>query len=644
MDNIHSADIKTITESFQTDLEKGLTHHQAEAHLIQFGENKLEAVAKRTLLNMLLDQFKDFTVIILMIASVISILLGEMIDGGVIIGIVILNALLGTYQENKASNALDALKSMASPKVKVIREQSTQEINSNLIVPGDIILLESGDYVPADIRLLETVNLKIDESALTGESIPVEKDAHSSISAKSAIGDRINCAYSGTIVTYGRGKAIVANTGMNTEIGHIATMLNEATDDLTPLQKKLSEFGKLLGVICIVISIVIMGLGILRHENLLDIFMTAVSLAVAAIPEGLPAVVTTVLALGMQRMVKKNAIMKRLSAVETLGSTTTICSDKTGTLTQNKMTVQNIYANQNEYKVSGTGYTFDGEIEGELGNLRMLLLTATLCNDALIKEGDCIGDPTEGALVVLAEKANYRHTELRKALPRIAEYPFDSVRKLMTTVHQIDDQVMMLTKGAPDELISRCSEILIHGEKKSFTDALKTEYLNQNIQYAKQALRVIGYAYKPLPVDYKLEQEESNMIFLGLTGMIDPPRVEAINAIATCKKAGINVVMITGDHITTASAIGSKLGILDQNHKAIEGAEINELTDEALMTLVKDVNVYARVSPEHKVRIVTAIQNTNQVVAMTGDGVNDAPALKKCGYWYRNGHYRNRCK
>lgn len=628
MNKIHSTDINVVTENFKTDLENGLTLHQVEENLNQFGENKLEATAKRTLLNMLLDQFKDFTVVILIIASIISIALGEMIDGGVIIGIVILNAILGTYQENKASNALDALKSMASPKAKVIRDQSTQEIDSSLLVPGDIVLLESGDYVPADLRLVQSINLKIDESALTGESVPVEKDAHSSISENASIGDRINCAYSGTIVTYGRGKAIVVNTGMKTEIGHIATMLNEATDDLTPLQKKLSEFGKLLGIICIVVSIIIMGLGILRHENLLDIFMTAVSLAVAAIPEGLPAVVTTVLALGMQRMVKKNAIMKRLSAVETLGSTTTICSDKTGTLTQNKMTVQSIYANQNEYNVSGTGYTFDGKIEGDLENLRMLLLTATLCNDALIKDADCIGDPTEGALVVLAEKANYRHAELRKTLPRISEYPFDSVRKLMTTVHQIEDQLMMLTKGAPDELIGRCSEILILGEKKPFTDALKEEYLNQNTVYAKQALRVIGYAYKPLPQTYKLEQEEDNMIFLGLSGMIDPPRVEAIDAIATCKNAGINVVMITGDHITTASAIGGKLGILDQSHRAIEGAEIDELTDEALMTLVKDVNVYARVSPEHKVRIVSAIQNTGQIVAMTGDGVNDAPALK----------------
>ncbi|MBF4691925.1 calcium-translocating P-type ATPase, SERCA-type [Fusibacter ferrireducens] len=628
MNNIHSANINAVIEKFKTDIEKGLTSHQAKFNLDQFGENRLEATAQRTLLNMLLDQFKDFTVIILIIASFISIALGETIDGGVIIGIVILNAILGTYQENKASNALDALKSMASPKAKVIRDQSTQEIDSSLLVPGDIVLLESGDYVPADLRLIESINLKIDESALTGESVPVEKNAHASIPEKSPIGDRVNCAYSGTIVTYGRGKAIVVNTGMQTEIGHIATMLNEASDDLTPLQQKLSDFGKLLGIICIVVSIVIMGLGILRNENLLDIFMTAVSLAVAAIPEGLPAVVTTVLALGMQRMVKKNAIMKRLSAVETLGSTTTICSDKTGTLTQNKMTVQSIYANQNEYKVSGTGYTFEGTIEGNTENLRMLLLTATLCNDALIKDADCIGDPTEGALVVLAEKAHFGHISLRKNMPRISEYPFDSVRKLMTTVHQIDDQLMMLTKGAPDELIKRCSDILIEGKKKSFTPALKTEYLDQNTHYAKQALRVIAYAYKPLSPSYSIEQEEQDMIFLGLTGMIDPPRSEAIEAIATCKRAGINVVMITGDHITTASAIGNKLGILDQNHSAIEGAEIDSLDDAALLALVKDVNVYARVSPEHKVKIVNAIQNAGHIVAMTGDGVNDAPALK----------------
>ncbi|GAU78505.1 calcium-translocating P-type ATPase, SERCA-type [Fusibacter sp. 3D3] len=628
MNHMHSTDIKTIADTFKTDLEKGLTPQQAQENLVTFGENKLEATSKRTLFNMIMDQFKDFTVIILIIASIISIALGEMVDGIVIIGIVILNAALGTYQENKASNALDALKSMASPKAKVLRDQSTQEIDSNLLVPGDIVLLEAGDYVPADLRLLESVNLKIDESALTGESVPVEKDTHASVSEKAPIGDRINSAYSGTIVTYGRGKAIVVNTGMKTEIGHIATMLNEAPDDLTPLQKKLAEFGKLLGIICIVVSVVIMGLGLLRHEDLLEIFMTAVSLAVAAIPEGLPAVVTTVLALGMQRMVKRNAIMKRLSAVETLGSTTTICSDKTGTLTQNKMTVQKVYANHNEYDVSGTGYTLDGAIEGDTDNLKMLLLSATLCNDALIQDAKCIGDPTEGALVVLAEKAKYSHVALRASIPRINEYPFDSVRKLMTTVHQIDEQLVMLTKGAPDELIARCSEILINGKKEILTDDLKVNYLDQNKRYAEQALRVIGYAYKTLPQDYTLEQEESDMIFLGLTGMIDPPRTEAIDAIATCKKAGINVVMITGDHIITASAIGDKLGILDQAHRAIEGAEINELSDEALMTLVKDVNVYARVSPEHKVRIVNAIQATGHVVAMTGDGVNDAPALK----------------
>lgn len=628
MKAMHNIEIDELKSLLKTDFDTGLPEEQVAEGLREYGENKLISTTRRTIFKMLLDQFKDFTVIILIIAAVISIALGEMVDGAVIIGIVILNAALGTYQENKASNALDALKSMASPKAKVIRGGETKEVDSALIIPGDIVLLEAGDYVPADLRLIESINLKVDESALTGESVPVEKNQEAVLDEKAPIGDRINAAYSGTIVTYGRAKAVVVNTGMKTEIGHIAKMLNEATDELTPLQKKLAEFGKLLGIICLVVSAVIMVLGVIRKENLLEIFMTAVSLAVAAIPEGLPAVVTTVLALGMQRMVKRNAIMKRLSAVETLGSTTTICSDKTGTLTQNKMTVMTVYANNKEYTVSGTGYATEGEIAGYEMSLERLMLTASLCNDALIQEGNCIGDPTEGALVVLAEKAGIHHRKIREQIPRLDEFPFDSDRKLMSTVHEINGQRTMLTKGAPDELLARCSGVLIDGEEKQLTDDIKEALLNQNAVYARQALRVIGYAYRPVKEGISLSEAEENLIFLGLTGMIDPPREEAIEAIRTCKQAGIEVVMITGDHVTTASAIGEKLGILDESHRAIEGAEINDISDEDLVSFTEGIHVYARVSPEHKVRIVKAIQGRGQVVAMTGDGVNDAPALK----------------
>lgn len=631
MNKLHNKNIEVIMREYNSSKEMGLSGELLLKHREKYGDNRLVETGKRTILHMILDQFKDFTVIILIIASMASILLGETIDGLVIIGIVILNAILGVYQENKASNALAALESMASPKTRVIRNGVVIEIESPELLPGDIVMLEAGDFVPADLRLIESINLKIDESALTGESVPVEKNALTVLEDDAVIGDRINCAYSGTIVTYGRALAVVGNIGMATEIGQIAKMLNEATDDLTPLQKKLTTFGKMLGLICIVVSAIIMGLGMLRGEPLLELFMTAVSLAVAAIPEGLPAVVTTVLALGMQRMVKRNAIVKRLSAVETLGSTTTICSDKTGTLTQNKMTVKKVYANREVYNITGDGYGFKGEVENmsnESESLRMLMLTASLCNDAIIQDEACIGDPTEGALVVLAEKSSYQHQLVRKEYPRLGEFPFDSVRKLMTTMHKIDDRVMLLTKGATDELLARCSHIQINNERVVLTEALKNEILEQNRRYADEALRVIGYAMKESSESVTIEDEEKEMTFLGMSGMIDPPRQEAIDAIALCKKAGIRVVMITGDHITTASAIGRQLGVIDSDNQAIEGFKLNDLSDEALIKVASETNLFARVSPEHKVRIVKAIQADGQVVAMTGDGVNDAPALK----------------
>ena len=610
----------------------GLTNKEAENLLNIHGENKLVEKNKRTLFNMIIDQFKDFTIILLLIAAVLSIFLGEILDGSVIIGIVIINAFLGTYQERKASNALAALQSMSAPKAKVIRNGELVSLDSSKIVLGDLILLEAGDYVPADMKLIESVNLKVDESALTGESVAVLKDINKENFKNSSKKDiKINKVFSGTIVTYGRGKAIVEKIGMNTEIGNIAKMLNESEDTETPLQEKLSKFGKMLGMVCVLVGVLIIILGLIRKEDVFIIFMTAVSLAVAAIPEGLPAVVTTVLALGMQRMVKRNAIVKKLSAVETLGSTTTICSDKTGTLTQNKMMVTKIFANNKEYNVSGIGYNFDGKIEAtkqQIQNIKLLLLDALLCNDSVIKEGECIGDPTEGALVTLAEKAGLSQVKFREQYLRIKEYPFDSERKMMSTMHKVDDKVITFTKGALDNLLDKCKYILVDGEEEILSENKKNEILNLNNKYASEALRVIGYAKRDNTNGEKEEINEEELTFLGFTGMIDPPREESKIAIEKCKKAGIRTVMITGDHIITGSAIAKKLGIINSEEEAIEGFKIENMTEEELVEVAKDTNVFARVSPEHKVRIVRAIQKSGNIVAMTGDGVNDAPALK----------------
>lgn len=624
----HTQSIESIISELNTNIDIGLTSNEVDSRRREFGLNILESTGRRGLASMIFDQFKDFTVIILMIAAVLSIFLKELIDGVVILGIVALNAGLGAYQENKASNALEALKRMASPKAKVYRDGVLIEVETPELVPGDLVKLDTGDYVPADLRLIDSVNLKIDESALTGESVASEKDHEVMLPEDAPIGDRVNTAYSGTIVTYGYSKGIIVHTGMNTEIGKIATMLNETEDEMTPLQLKLAEFGKMLGIACLTVSGLIIVLGLLRKQEMLEIFMTAVSLAVAAIPEGLPAVVTTVLALGMQRMVKRNAIMKRLSAVETLGSTTVICSDKTGTLTQNKMTVQKLYMDHKIMDVTGSGYSTRGTVENAPDHAKLIYHVAALCNDAEIEDEKCIGDPTEGALVVLAAKGGVDYKQLRKNHPRVDEFPFDSDRKLMSTVHIFDGKRTMLTKGATDELISRCDHIMMDGAKTPFTEDKKLEVLSQNHTFASQALRVIGYAMKTLDDSEKASTSENGMTFLGMTGMIDPPREEAIEAIKTCKKAGIRVIMITGDHITTASAIAMQMGIISSKEEAIEGASINTLDETGLIERLKQTNVFARVSPEHKVRIVKALKADNAVVAMTGDGVNDAPALK----------------
>lgn len=639
MSDFHSKPIEEVIRTFGSDPESGLSDEAVLEAREQYGENKLEEKEGKTLFHQIIEQISDVMIIILIFAAVLSIVVGEAVDGGVILAIVVLNAVLGITQERKANNALAALKSMAAPKAKVIRNGRLGVVDSKDLVPGDIVQLESGDYVPADVQLVEAVNLKIDESALTGESVAVEKEV-TVVEQDAPVGDRLGSGYMSTIITYGRGLGIVTGTGMATEMGKIATMLNETEDGKTPLQEKLASFGKLLGIICVAVCAVIIVLGLYRlefdfshREEVLEIFMTAISLAVAAIPEGLPAVVTVVLAVGVTRMVARNSIMKNLAAVETLGSTTVICTDKTGTLTQNKMTVLKVYDCEEEWQVSGTGYGLEGEITSDTGKsshvIEKLLQAAVLCNDAKIKEEEVIGDPTEGALIVLAAKGGMNRKEMNTRYPRLSEFPFDSERKLMSTKHQVEGVHTMFTKGAPDVALSRCDRIAINGDVRAITEEDRERILAKNNSYAENALRVLGYAYKEVGADTDISEEEENLIFLGLSCMIDPPRDEAKEAVKLCKKAGIRVVMITGDHITTASAIAKELGIIETEDQALEGVKINSYDDEAFRIKVQNTNVFARVSPEHKVRIVDTVKVNGDIAAMTGDGVNDAPALKR---------------
>lgn len=625
--------VKDATQNLDVSVESGLTSEEVKKRVEQYGQNRLVGGKEKSILQMMLEQLKDFLVIILVIAAVVSIILGEALEGIIILAIVVLNTILGVYQENKASNALKALKEMASPHAKVLRDGQVIEAASSDVVPGDIAILEAGDYIPADLRLIEAVNLKIDEAALTGESVPVEKDANVVLPADASLGDRINSAYMGTVITYGRGKGVITDIGMQTQMGNIADMLNETKDESTPLQKKLDSLGKLLGIVCLAICGIIFLLGLWHGMGLFDIFMTSVSLAVAAIPEGLTVVVTVVLAMGMQKMVKCNAIIKRLSAVETLGSTTVICSDKTGTLTQNKMTIQRLYDVEKDYTVSGSGYSPVGEVKDLSNNsagdsVKKLIEGGLLCNDSTydpLKE-TIIGDPTEGAMVVLAYKCKMIKTDWEKKFPRLQEIPFDSDRKLMSTFHKINNEIVMYTKGAPDELLRRCAEVEIAGKRQVLTDQKRDKILAKNTEFAESALRVIGVAYRIVDkVDNSLETE-NDLVFVGLLGMIDPPREEAKEAIDICKAAGIQVKMITGDHKITASAIGQQLGIVTEG--TVEGREITEMTQEQLCECVKHTSVFARVSPEHKVRLVDAVRANGNIAAMTGDGVNDAPSLK----------------
>ena len=629
-ENWFNKSIEQTEKELETSTENGLNKEQVEKAREKYGLNELKAKKKKSLIVKFLEQFKDFMIIILIIAAIISgavgIAQGEGItDTIIILIVVIVNAIIGVAQENKAEKSLEALQKLSSNEAKVIRNGKLEVVQSKKLVPGDLVVLETGDYVPADIRLVEESNLKVQESSLTGESLPVEKNISTIEEEKVGIGDRDLSNFSSSLVTYGRGKGIVVETGMNTEVGKIAGIINETIDSQTPLQEKLDKLGKTLGIAAVVICLVIFIIGIAIGKDALEMFMTAVSLAVAAIPEGLAAVSTIVLAIGVQRMVKKNAIVKKLPAVETLGSATVICSDKTGTLTQNKMTVQKVFYDDILQNVENAKVNNNNE------ELEKLVYISMLCNDTKVASDNTLtGDPTETALVDMGFELDFRPA-IYEEYPRVEEIPFDSDRKLMTTVHKIENKYIVYTKGGIDELLSRCNSYILDGKVENNLEEYKETIDRNNEEMAQEALRVLAMAYKEIdhiPTKEEMKNIENELIFVGMVGMIDPPREEAKKAVEKCKTAGIKTVMITGDHKITAIAIARKLGILENDEEAITGAELEEMSQEELEQNVRKYSVYARVSPEHKVRIVKAWQKNGEIVAMTGDGVNDAPALK----------------
>lgn len=634
--------VDEVQNNLNTSIETGLSASSVKERLLKNGENKLEEAKKRSVLLKFLDQFKDFMIIVLLVAALISIFIAqELANGILIVLIVVINAILGVAQEEKAEKALESIKALSSPHVTVLRDGIEVVIDVKDIVVGDVVLLVAGDYVPADVRIVESINLKIDESALTGEAVPVEKISKELTESDITLGDRINCAFMSTVVTYGRGKAIVTNTSMQTEIGKIATMLSETESDSTPLQKNIGKLGKTLALIALAITGVIFiieiiqGLVLYANEGFLNALLKvdwisallfAVSLAVAAIPEGLPAIITVVLSLGMQNLVKRKAIMRTLPAVETLGSTQIICSDKTGTLTQNLMTVQQVYINNEIHSVD--------KIKELSSSMKNLVSYGVLVNDSKVQIIDekftTIGDPTEIAFIDLAVTLKVNPLDILKEYPRIYELPFDSERKLMTTVHDINNQRYAIIKGAPDVLFSRATSYLNDKSVLDVASGLES-YEKANDEMANQALRVLAIAYKKIDIDTPLTFEtlENDITLVGLVGMIDPPRVEVKEAIELCNKAGIKTIMITGDHKNTASAIAKQIDILGDNDIAITGKDLDKLSDEEFMSKLESIRVYARVSPENKVRIVKAWQQNGKIVAMTGDGVNDAPSIKQ---------------
>lgn len=666
----------TIEETLKglgVDLEKGLSSAEVTSRTEKYGPNQLQEAAKRTFLQMVIDQLKSFVIILLIVAAAISGILGEWVDAIAILLIVVLNAVMGVVQESRAEEALAALKKMASPEAHVVRDGKRISIPASQLVPGDVVFLEAGNFIPADLRLAEAVNLRVEEAALTGESLPIQKNAEMVLKGEVPLGDMANCAFMGTMVAYGRGIGVVTSTGMSTQLGQIATMLQEVEAEETPLQRKLDDLGKTLGYACIAVCILVFVTGVLRAGDIskldakhwVEQFMVAVSLAIAAVPEGLPAIVTISLALGMREMVNRHALIRRLSSVETLGSATVICTDKTGTLTQNEMTVTRLWVDGEFFEITGTGYDTEGKflVNGKEVSLekfpgvKTALWVGMLNNDAHLEHADTdgdngvriIGDPTEASLLVAAAKAGARTGDSKK-FPRTAEIPFDSDRKRMVTLHNAmqateedfspyyhpssEERYVAAVKGAPDIVLSLCKTVQSMDDKhaRPLTDEMKAKILAANDSMTKDALRVLGLAYRT--VDAHPDQEnmtalEEDLTFVGLIGMIDPPRPEVKPALLKARDAGIRTVMITGDYPNTARAIGESIGLIETGHSVFTGAQITELSDEELRKAALTTDVYARVSPEHKMRIVDALRANGQVVAMTGDGVNDAPAIKR---------------
>ncbi|HBZ77930.1 MAG TPA: calcium-translocating P-type ATPase, SERCA-type [Clostridiales bacterium] len=653
MNHPFSKETESVIKELQTDIKAGLTKTEADKRLAKYGPNSLGEEKKVPLWKRFLGQFADAMVLILIGAAVLSAIMAikeggfsGWIDVIVILAIVIINAILGVYQEGKADEAIAALKKMSSPQAKVIRDNMQQMIDSDKLVPGDIVVLDAGDLVAADIRLTEASSMKVEEASLTGESVPVDKDATVVLEEDCGIGDRKNMLYMGTAVTYGRGRGIVVETGANTELGKIASRLSSIDNEETPLQKNLTKLGKILGIVCVAICLIVFAVDVFAQgEPWEEALMTAVSLAVAAIPEGLAAVVTIVLALGMTKMASKNAIVRRLLAVETLGCVDVICTDKTGTLTQNEMTVRKVFDGEKSFDVTGIGYAPEGQIQDENetkitpdAKLVRLLQACVLCSDAVTPKGEdgrysCIGDPTEAALVALGAKSGLPKEETNKLYPRIAELPFDSDRKMMTTYHPniIPGSIVSFTKGAPDIVLDRCTEYFDGQKNVPMTDEIRKRIAETNHGYATKALRVLAFAYRSFEGKTEIDADfahEADMCFIGLVGMIDPARTEVKDAMAICREAGIRAVMITGDYKDTAVAIANDLGMMDENSGSLSGAELDKVSDEDFQTVCETTNVYARVSPDHKVRIVTALKKNDHIASMTGDGVNDAMALK----------------
>ena len=599
-----------------------LTDEQVLEHQEKYGPNELVEGKKKTVLQIFLEQYKDFLVIILIIAAIVSGFIGEVESTAVILIVITMNAILGTVQTVKAEQSLASLKKLSGPEAKVLRGGTEIQIPSSQVTVGDIVMLDAGDYIPADGRLTECASLKVDESALTGESLGVEKTIDVINAEEVPLGDRLNMVYSGSFVTYGRGAFVVTGIGMETEVGKIASLLKTTSEKRTPLQINLDQFGQKLSILILVFCAILFGISIFRGDDLVDAFLFAVALAVAAIPEALSSIVTIVLSFGTQKMAKEHAIMRKLQAVEGLGSVSVICSDKTGTLTQNKMTVEDYYVDDKCIKAA--------EVDVSDPSQSRLLISSMLCNDSKNTDGVEIGDPTETALINLGSKLGLEPEAVRAKYPRESENPFDSDRKLMATKHTMEGIPTMLIKGAVDVLLDRMTQIQIGDEIRPMTDEDRTRIENQNQKFSREGLRVLAFAYKVVSDDEELTlDDEYDLIFIGLIAMMDPPREESKAAVAECKRAGIRPIMITGDHKVTAAAIAKRIGILEDESEACEGAEIDKMSDEELKDFVEGISVYARVSPEHKIRIVRAWQDKGNIVSMTGDGVNDAPALKQ---------------